>query len=663
MASEYRESKLTVGLGGEQVEFIGLTARERLSEPFEIHVQITATLSEIDLVPYLGEKVAVELREGDEVARYFNGTLVEGEHLLEGGEGFLYNLVLRPFTHFMDSQHGFAIFQQKTVIDIIKDVFQRAGVSDFELRTSETYEPFEYCVQYAESDFQFISRLMEQEGLYYFFEHSEQKHLMVIADKASTHKPCPTADTLAFNAAAGSTQSYRVDDSLGAKHILDAWHEKVSSLGHERVSLRDYDFKKPENAVDAKATEQAQHPDDNREHYDYPGQFIDAARGNRLSKVRLEEMRCLRQRYFGKTSAKGVQAGATVKIENHPTARYNGEYLIVETTHKLRTESYYTTKGDADKDEIEFTAIPSKTQFRAERRTAKPRVVGMESAVVTGPAGETIYTDEYGRIKVRFHWDRANTPDEQSTCWIRVSQTGGLGNIILPRVGHEVLVDFLHGDPDCPLVTGRVFNQKHMPIYDLPANKTRAVWRTLTYGEQKPYTQAEDLDTGKPKANEIRFEDKGGVEEIFVHAERDMNVRIRYDTSTHIGHNEELKVGYDRQRYVKNDEKVTIDGNRDYTLKKNETNTITEGNRTTKINRGNDQLTVDMGNISIKASMGKITIEAMQEIELKVGNTSLKLSQMDATLKAMMTNIKGDAMTEVSAGGILTEKGALIKIN
>lgn len=662
MTSEFREAKLTAGLGGEQVEFITLTATENLSEPFRIEVQIAATLGEIDLAPHLGENLAVALFEDTDEVRHFNGTLVEAHHLHEDGDGFFYSLVLAPFTHFMDNRRNYSIFQEKSVIDIIKEVFQTAGISDYELRVSETYEPFEYCVQYGESDFNFLSRLMEQEGLYYFFEHSEQKHLMVICDKASTHKP-GTVETLAFNAAATTGQSYKAGDSLGGHHILESWVERVSSTGHERVSLRDYDFKKPAKAVDGKATDSSDHPLDKNEHYEYPGQFIDQGRAKRLSKVRLEEFRALRQTYLGKTSAKGVCAGATIKVKHHPTDRLNGEYLIVSTQHALQTAAYNASAGEADSDYISFVAIPAKTQYRAERRTEKPRVIGVESAIVTGPAGETIFTDEYGRIKVRFHWDRTNSPDEKSTCWIRVSQTGGLGNLILPRVGHEVLVDFLHGDPDQPVITGRVFNQEHMPVYDLPANKTRALWRTLTYGDQKAYTDAQDLDTGEPKANEIRFEDKGGEEEIFVHAERDMNVRIRYDMTRHVGHNEEIKVFYDSDRFVKNDEKEKIDGNREYELKKNEKNTITEGSRTTNIKKGDDTLKVDMGNISIKAGMGKIKIEAMQEIELKVGNSSVKLTPTNVDAKALMANFKGDAMTEVSAGGILTEKGALIKIN
>ena len=663
MTSEFREAKLTAGLGGEQVEFITLTAAENLSEPFRIEVQISATLGEIDLAPHLGEKVAVALYEdAEDPVRHFNGTLVEAHHLHEDGDGFFYSLVLAPFTYFMDNKRNFAIFQEKSVTDIIKEVFQNAGVSDYELRVSETYERFEYCVQYGESDFHFISRLMEQEGLYYFYEHTEHKHVMVICDKASAHKP-GTVKKLAFNAAATTGQSYKVDGALGGLHILESWTERVASTGHERVSLRDYDFKKPVKAIDGTATDSSDHPKDKNEHYEYPGLFIDKGRAKHLSKVRLEEFRSLRQTYLGKTTAKGVCAGATIKVEHHPTARLNGEYMIISTQHALQTAVYSTTSSDADSDFISFVAIPAKTQYRAERRTEKPRVVGVESAIVTGPAGETIYTDEYGRIKVRFHWDRTNSPDENSTCWIRVSQTGGLGNVILPRVGHEVLVDFLHGDPDQPVIMGRVFNKEHMPIYDLPANKTVALWRTMTYGEQQGYKNATEMDTGKPKANEIRFEDKGGLEEIFVHAERDMKVRVCYDMSRHVGHNEEIKVFWDSDRYVKNDEKEVIDGNREYTLKKNEENTITEGNRETTLKQGNETLTVKQGNITIEASMGKIKIEAMQEIELKVGKTSLKLSQMDATLKALMTNVKGDAVTEVSAGGLLTEKGALIKIN
>lgn len=661
MSTEFREITMGIDLGGEQVEYIGLSAREELSTPFEIELQIVATLGEVDLIPHIGKPVSIGVQEEGDIVRHFNGLLVEATHLMEDGDGFHYNLSLRPFTHFMSSRRGYAIFQEKTVIDIIKAVFASAGITDYELRISATYEPFEYCVQYAESDFHFLSRLMEQEGLYYFFEHSEKKHMMVICDKASTHKP-GRHDTIAFNAAVGSSQAYTVSDKLGGFHALFSVTERITSTGHDTVSLRGYDFKKPTKPVDGKATADNWHQLDTQEHYDFPGEFIDPARGERLSKVRLEELRARRRTYVGRTSCKSLCVGNTVTITNHPSSSCNGEFLIIATQHELAKQSYNSGTGTS-KDDIGFLAIPADTQFRAARRTRKPRVVGVESAIVTGPKGETIYTDEYGRVKVRFHWDRTNSPDEKSTCWIRVSQTGGLGNIILPRVGHEVLIDFLHGDPDQPVVIGRVFNAEHMPVYALPGNKTRAVWRTLTYGEQTAYSQAEKLDTGEPKANEIRFEDKGGKEELFIHAERNMNIRVRYDSSIHIGHNEDLKVGYDRQRFVKNDETVKIDGNRKYTLKKNETNEITEGSRKTTLKKGNDDLKIETGNLTIKTEKGKITIEAMQSIELIVGSTKLTLTQTGATLTSMKSEVQGTMKLDLKGGAMMTQTAGLIKIN
>ncbi|ANY19394.1 Phage-related baseplate assembly protein [Tsuneonella dongtanensis] len=662
MSDNFRETRLAIDLGGEQVEFVSLTAHESLSEPFQIELQITAPLGELDLAPHIGEPVGVTVFEDEEEVRYFNGILVEAVYLRETSDGFYYNLSLRSFMHFMDSRKGFAIFQEKTAIDILKDVFAAAGISDYDLRISESYEPFEYCVQYGESDFNFISRIMEQEGLYYFFEHTEDKHTLVICDKASNHRETKVGG-LAFNPTAEASQSYRVSGAWGEKHYLKSWTERVSSSAHDRVTLRDFDFKKPTKPVEGEATGEKEHPKDEIELYDYPGPFIEPGRGSRLSKARLDQLRAQRRSYSTEATAKGLTVGTTFKLSNHPNDRFNAEYMIVSTLHQLQSQSYRSGTGQRDEDQVHLVAIPASTQFRAPLKTPKPRVVGLESAIVTGPSGETIFTDEFGRVKVRFHWDRTGTPDEKSTCWIRVSQTGGLGNVILPRVGHEVLVDFLHGDPDRPVVTGRVFNKEHMPVYPLPANKTIALWRTLTYGKQDSYPETEKLDTGEPKANELRFEDKGGKEEVFLHAERDMNVRVRFDTSKHVGHDEQLKVGRNRERYVKKDEKVTIDGNRTYVLKLNEKNTITQGNRTTEIKQGNDELTIKQGNLTIKTSLGKVLIEAMQSIELKVGGTSLKLTPANATLTSPMIKVDGKAMTEVKAGGILTEQAALIKIN
>ncbi|NNE58280.1 MAG: type VI secretion system tip protein VgrG [Hellea sp.] len=662
MGANHRETRLNIDLGDDEVDFVSMSARESISHPFEVELQITSPLGELDIAPHLGKPVGLSLFEDDKEVRYFNGILTEGVYLRESADGFVYNLTLRSFLYFLDSRIGFAIFQEKNVLDVIKEVMAEAGISDVDYRTSESYENFEYCVQYGESDFNFISRLMEQEGLYYFFEHTEDKHVLVICDKNSHHKKSKE-DTLAFNPTAEASRSYRVSSDWGEKHYIKKWTEKVSSTGHKKVSLRDFNFEKPKKPVDGVANEKKTHPKDEHEYYAYPGLFIDDARAKRLSDVNLEVLRTHRISYAAEATAKGLCVGTKIKVNNHPNIRFNVEYFIISTVHVMQSQSYRSGTGARDKDNVHFIAIPVGVQYRAQQITEKPRVIGLESAIVTGPEGETIYTDKYGRIKVRFHWDRAKTKGEKSTCWIRVSQTGGLGNIVLPRVGHEVLVDFLNGDPDRPVITGRVFNKDHMPTYELPANKTRAVWRTLTYGEQTNYPDTEELDTGKPQANELRFEDKGGKEEVFLHAERDMNVRVCFDYSRKVGHNELVRTGFDRQRYVGNDEKIEIKGNKTYTLTKNEDNVIEEGDRTTSIDKGSDKLTIKQGNLDVKANSGKMTIEAAQSIELIVGQTKLKLTPSSATLSSTMIKIEAKGMATIKAGGIMTQQGALIKIN
>lgn len=662
MSSEFRETRLDIDLGEEKVDFVTMMASEAMSQPFVCNLHVASPYGELELAPHLGKPVGLTIYEDDDVARYFNGTLTQAEYVRESADGFIYTLTLNSFLYFLDSRINFSIFQDLNVIDIIKNTFSTAGITDFEFRTSETYETYEYCVQYGESDFKFISRLMEQEGLYYFFEHHADKHVMVIIDRSSNHENGKNGE-LAFNPTAEVSQSYRVASDWGDKHYLKRWSENVSSAGDQTVTLADFDFKKPTKPIIGTKSEQSSHDNDKEEHYLYPGIFNSKMRADHLSQIRIEELRANRQFFEAETTSKGICVGTRITVSNHPNDRYNDEYLVISSTHMLQTQSYRSGTGANDADTTLFVAIPFKVQFRAARKTKKPKVIGLESAIVTGPKSETIYTDEYGRVKVRFHWDRSGSNGEHSTCWIRVSQTGGLGNIILPRIGHEVLVSFLNGDPDRPVITGRVFNAENMPVYGLPENKTVALWRTKTYGEEGNYPETEKLDTQVALANEIRFEDKGGSEEVFVHAQRDMNTRVRFDSSQHVGHDQDLKVGHDRQRYVKNDEKVSIDGNKTYILEKNESNTIKSGNRKTTLKKGSDSLSIKSGNMDIKVDKGKISIEAMQSIELKVGQTVLKLTPVEATLDSTMIKIKGKAMTNVEAGGILTEKGALIKIN
>jgi type VI secretion system secreted protein VgrG len=298
------------------------------------------------------------------------------------------------------------------------------------------------------------------------------------------------------------------------------------------------------------------------------------------------------------------------------------------------TAEQHRSGGGGGEQIVHLEAVPDDVQWNALPLTPRPIVRGPETAIVTGPSGEEIYTDQYGRIKVRFHWDRSDSEGERSTCWIRVSQTGGLGNIILPRVGHEVVVDFLDGNPDRPLVVGRVFNKANMPIYPLPDNKTRALWRTKRYGEAGSYGAAKALDTGSPGANELRFEDKGGHEEVFLHAERDMTLRVRHSESHHIGLDQAIDIG----------------GSRDVKIKEADSN--------------------DVGK-SIKVKAGTtINIEAGTSITLKVGQTSMVLDQTSVSIKTTQFKTEAQAtvdvkspMTTVKGDGMLTLKGGVTMIN
>lgn len=660
MSQGTRDTEISIDLGGEQVLLERVEANEQLSRPYEVRVDLISPLGELDLLPHLGKPAAVSVSKDGDLERYFHGILAEGLYLKESTEGLHYRLFLRPWTHFLSHNRDHSIYQDLNAVEIIKRVFNDAGVSDVDYtRLTKTRTVRTYCVQYGESDFTFVSRLMEEEGIYYFFRHQRDRHVMVLCDAPSSHSEGSPA-RLTYNPLTLSvfnTDSAMRSDSSQA--FIQSWIERVATGAEAKATFRDFNFEKPERPLEAVAEEAGLHPGDQQEVYVYPGGYSEEGAGRTLSRIALNSLRAERRSYAGQSQASGLSCGHKVSISDHPADRLNTAYLITGTFHSITSESYRT--GPVEEEQpfnVVIDAVPADVPWQAPQLTPRPVVHGLESAIVTGPSGEEIFTDEYGRVKVRFHWDRAGTPGEKSTCWMRVSQTGGLGNIILPRVGHEVLIDFLSGDPDRPIVVGRVFNKSHMPVYDLPANKTVALWRTKRYGETGDYGPAKALDTGKPGANELRFEDKGGSEEVFLHAERDMKTRIRHKESHHVGRDQDILVGYDRKEEVINNEKIKIGGNQTEEVVKN---------RKTDIGQ-NDELTIK-GKLKIKAGT-TIEIEAGTSITLKVGATTIKLDP--TSIKLNTTMLKADAkatadlkspMTTVKGDGILTLKGGLTLIN
>ena len=664
--SDNRQAHMTIDLGGEQVVLERVTSLEPLGRPFELNVHIIAALGEIDLLPHLGKPVSVHAYEDDELMRHFTGFITDGEFVRDSSAGFHYRLTARPFTYFLAQNRDMAIYQDLSVPDIISKVFGAAGQTNFRMTLSKSYPPRDYCVQYRESDWTFLTRLMEEEGIYYFYEHAADKHTMVICDAPSAHV-AGHPGTLHFSHSAGSVAGASSDERGADKDFVERLGERVSSQGESQVTLRAFDFEKPERPLQSQSTGAGQHPSDAREVYHYPGSFVDESRGTGLSAVRLAALRGKRQLFSGHSQAMSLKTGTTVTVDTHPNARFNQNYLIAGTYHSLANEAYASGGGDdGEGTYVAFDAIPASTPFHLPLETPRPMVQGLETAIVSGPAGEEIYTDEYGRVKVRFHWDRGDTAGEKSTCWIRVAQFGNLGSLILPRVNQEVMVDFLHGDPDHPIVMGWVFNKGNMPIYDLPAHKTKALWRTKRYGETGQYPDAEELDTGAPGANELRFEDKGGHEEVFLHAERDMNTRIRFQQTHHVGQNQEEKVGHDRTAKVGRDETTTIGRDQKLEVGRDQNEEI-KNNRTIKVDK-NDDLHVLMSQ-KIKVDQ-EITIEAGKQITFKVGQSTVVMNDEGITIKGM--TLKTDAqmqsslhapMMEVKADAMQTIKGGIVMIN
>ena len=678
--NDTRHAQMTVDLGGEQVLLKRARCSEVLGGSFDLEVDIVATLGEVNLLPHLGQPIAVHVQQDFEPTRHFHGLIVGGEFVHEQAGRHSYHLYAKPFTHFLSHNRDMAIFQNINVPNIIQRVIEAAGFSDFRFLLRRAYPTRDYCVQYRESDLTFITRLMEEEGIYYFWEHSADRHEMVLCDEPGAHLS-GHPDTLRFNPLDNGA-----DWGVGAD-VLSRFGERVATGGESEVTLRAFDFRNPERPVQAQTTVDNNHAGPEREVYSYPGAFLTESRGEDLTNQQLLALRSSRQIYSGRTQAMGLACGTNMSVTQHPTSRLNARYLITHTVHVIENEQYRSgEQGIGDDHEAEgshvvFSAIPAATHFYLVEATPKPVVQGLESAIVTGPDGEEIYTDRFGRVKVRFHWDRSKAPSgappagETTTCWIRVAQFGGLGDVTLPRVGQEVMVDFLHGNPDEPIVMGWVFNTSQMPVYELPKHRSRHVLRGRSYpgGMSTQHPGAARLDTGTPGANEIRLEDAAGSEEIFIHSEKDLNVRVRNDNTHHVARNQIEKVYWNRDAFVGNDEITTVHNHQNLKIEEgNQTEKIEKGNREVTIAMGNDTNTVEMGNlttgvkmgdISIKADLGKIDIEAMQSITLKVGGSSITIDQLGVKIEGTVTvKIKG-VMVESAAGAMHTIKGGLVMIN
>ncbi|NNF16561.1 MAG: type VI secretion system tip protein VgrG [Gammaproteobacteria bacterium] len=551
-----RKMVLETPLGKDELLLQQMTVREELGRPYEISIIALSEDHNHELNKLLGESITVHFETFGGNTRYFNGLVSRFAHLSSSSSFARYEIIARPWLWFLTRNSDCRIFQEKSIPDIIKEVFRDRGFSDFDDRLKATYRTWEYCVQYRETDFNFVSRLMEQEGIYYYFEHAKNTHTMVLSDSYSAHKTVTDYDEVPYF-------PHVQNQSRERDHVYD-WHV-AHQVQPGKYAIDEFDFKKPTSDLLVKKETARDHAMSGFEIFDYPGEYVEKGDGNHYVKVRNEELHAQYERAEGAGNARGLAAGALFSLTQYPRDDENKEYLVTAATHRLVSDDYEAGgKGAEDPYDIDFAVMDSKQPFRPERITPKPMVQGPQTAVVVGKSGEEIWCDEFGRVKVQFHWDRHGKADENSSCWVRVAQIwAGVkwGAMHVPRMGQEVIVDFLEGDPDQPIITGRVYNGDNMPPYALPANQTQSGIKSRS-----------SKDGGTDNFNEIYFEDKKGEEEMYIHAEKDQNTVVENDQTELVQRNKMVRVdndrtesiGRDRSLHVERDKKEKVD--RDKTI-------------------------------------------------------------------------------------------------
>jgi type VI secretion system secreted protein VgrG len=608
--------KITTPLSGDPFVFDRLSGFEQISMPFCFSLSLHSQSTNLDLSKLVGGDVKVTFKYGDST-RYFCGIAGEVEQgrttSEDKGLQTVYYLKVYPKFWLLKFSKNYKIFQNQSALDIIKAVLQENGVTDLEDKTSGCGTAVrEYCVQYGESNFDFVCRLMEEEGIFYYFTHSQQTHTMILADDSTTAESLQT-DSFPL------TTSQRIQPDLNYVHQFNLQEQVVV----KKFSADDFNFETPKNQLYTKAAGVGK----GGHFYDYPGRFMSTGDGETIVNSRLHEQEWMKKTVFGRSTAPAFTQMKTFSLSGHPRDDANQTYLLYRVDHWLKQDAAPGKSGTLEEliYENEFKAFPSDVVFRPPLITKKNRIYSTQTAIVTGKSGEEIWCDQYGRIKVKFHWDQSGTENEDTSCWIRVAQmwsSSGWGTLFTPRIGMEVVVTFLEGDPDRPLITGCVYNGDNIPPY--------------AQDEPTKSTIRSNTSKGGKGFNEIRFEDKKDSEEIFIHAQKDMNT-IVIDSRTL-----EIKTGDDTTTIVEGDRTVTLSGKKgDRPQRGNDTLVLTKGSRTVKIegkgsDPGNDSLEIGKGDQTILLKKGN------QDITLKKGDRSLTLKKGNETI-----TVKGERSVTV----------------
>lgn len=597
--------------GQHDFALLSFEAEEGLSELFSYRVRAASKTENANLQAIIGERCVISLALKDGKKRFFNGILVRAEWVGKQDDLHIYKFTLRPWLWLLSRRADCRIFKNMTAVDIIKKIFEKESKNDFHDGLTETPPELEYCVQYRETDLDFVSRLMEKYGIYYYFRHTESGHKLVLCDSRSAHDVV----TPSVEAHAQGGKDFPFLPKTGAprpiEHLEDWSAERRLRTGV--VQLRDYDFKKS----DADLTSRVEDGPDRAktyERYDYPGAYLERGEGDNLARVRVQADQARDERRFANGEAPSLFPGALMGLADHPTRTENAEHLVLWAWHRLTGQRYRSAAGkDETVYEGQYEFLKSEKRFRAPQTAPAPLIMGCQTAKVVGidNKGEEgdIDVDEYGRILLRFHWDRE---DKSTSARVRVAQLWSgknWGGQIIPRIGQEVVVDFLEGNPDWPLVTGTVVNDRHMPPYELPGAKTQS-------GLKSESTEGGGLSG---TYNEVRFEDASGKEVLGLRAEKDHEIEVQHKETRTIGR--QFGSG---------------------------------SSRVTELHNGDDKL--DIFN-------GKLDITASKEIVMKVGESVIRMLPASIEISSPNITIKSVAKTEVLSDARVVVNGAMVLIN
>ena len=606
-----RLMEISTPLDHDVLLFHGMHAREELSRLSEFQINLLSEKDSINVDDILGKAVSVALELPKGGTRYFNGFVTRFSAGGTVGRYHRYRAEVRPWLWFLSRTSDCRIFQEMTVPDIIKKVFADHKMADFSMELTGSYKTRTYCVQYRETDLNFVSRLMEEEGIYYYFRHTKGHDTLVVTDSSSKHEPFSGCEKLPFIA---PEKAARPD----VDHIVNWDFSREVQPG--AYAQDDYDFERPSVEIKTRKVLTRSYTPSDYEMFDYPGRYLQSGDGQQLASVRIDEYGSQFETANALTNARGLSVGCSVNMYGYPRGDQNREYLVLSAEYELEYGEYESVPQPEGADyQCSFVAMSTKQQFRPRRLTPKPFVQGPQTAMVVGPGGDEIYTDKYGRVKVQFHWDRYGKQDQNSSCWIRVSSPWAgkaWGGISIPRIGQEVVVDFLEGDPDQPIIIGRVYNAEQMPPYELPANMTQSG------------VKSRSSKSGTPdNFNELRFEDKKGEEQVFLHAEKNQDIEVENDETHWVGHDrkktidndESTNVKHDRTETVDNNETITIHGNRTETVDKDETITI-RGNRSENVGK-DETITIDKNRTENVGQNESVTIAKDQSLTVQGNRT------------------------------------------